>query len=119
MSNKFNRELAQKSIKWILDEGFTPFAAVDSHDENIVVPEELKNSGILDFDLSPHAIRDLKLTDFAMQFNATFLGVPSNVIIPYSAVIDIFASENENISVSQTNDNVTSILDKIMKNTKK
>lgn len=79
---------------WIVDNDCTPYVLVDATAEGVVVPRQYIKNGQIVLNISPSAVMDLMLENAAMQFNARFGGVPTQIYVPMSAVLGIYAREN-------------------------
>lgn len=79
---------------WIIDNSFTPYVLVNAKFAGVEVPlSHVENDRII-LNLSPRAVRALRLDNDAIQFEARFNGVSTIVIIPPAAVMAIYAREN-------------------------
>ncbi len=79
---------------WIVDNGCTPYLMVNAQRERVQVPEEFVRNGEIVFNLKPEAVRDLDLGKRTISFRATFGGVEQELIVPVVAVKAIYAMEN-------------------------
>ncbi len=79
---------------WVVDNGYTPYILVDTHQDGVVVPtEHIENNKII-LNLSPSSVRDLSFENDWIMFNARFSGTAWNIEVPMSAVNAIYAKEN-------------------------
>ena len=86
--------LVRALYDWILDNECTPYVLVNALADNVQVPQQFVKSGQIVLNISPVAIVDLSMTNDAMQFNGRFGGVPTDIYVPMSAVMGIYAREN-------------------------
>lgn len=80
---------------WIVDSRCTPVLVVNAHYPRCVIPEQQVENGEITFNLSPEAIRDLKIHYDKIEFRASFSGEIQNIFIPMKAVLAIYADDNK------------------------
>lgn len=80
--------------EWIVDNGCTPFVAVNATMPSVIVPREHVQDGQITLNLSPTAIVNLRMDNHQIQFEARFGGVSRSISVPVSAVLGIYAKEN-------------------------
>lgn len=80
--------------EWIVDNGCTPYVLVDATFDNVLVPEQYVKDGQIVLNISPTAVMDLNISNDAVAFNGRFGGVATDIYVPVSAVIGIYAREN-------------------------
>ncbi len=81
-------------FEWIVDNGCTPYVLVDATRQDVLVPEQYVKDGQIVLNISPSAVMDLNISNDAMAFNGRFGGVATDVYVPVTAVIGIYAREN-------------------------
>jgi stringent starvation protein B len=86
--------LIRALYEWIEDNGMTPHILVDADQPGVTVPKQHVREGQIILNINPAAVRDLRLGNDWIEFNARFGGVARNVQIPISAVLAIYAREN-------------------------
>src|SRR5690348_12450670 len=79
---------------WIVDSGFTPLVALNANNPKCRIPADYATDGEIVFNISPSAIRDLKVTNVGIEFRASFTGVIHFISAPIKAVNAIYAEEN-------------------------
>lgn len=79
---------------WILDNGCTPYILVNAMQEGVDVPRQYVRDGQIVLNVSPTAVHALQVTDDILTFSARFSGRPTEVFVPVSAVMGIYAREN-------------------------
>ncbi len=79
---------------WILDNDCTPYILVNALFPGVEVPQEHVKDGQIILNISPTAIQHLSLGNDAVDFDGRFAGIPKRVYIPISAVMGIYAKEN-------------------------
>jgi hypothetical protein len=80
--------------KKIVSDGSTPYIIVDSKLRNVVVPTQFSDErGYVVLDISPGALRDIKITDFNISFYAAFGGNVMNVVATTESILAIYYSD--------------------------
>jgi stringent starvation protein B len=80
--------------EWIVENDCTPYVLVDASVANVMVPQQFVKDGQIVLNISPGAVMDLNIANDAMAFNGRFGGVATDVYVPVSAVVGIYAREN-------------------------
>jgi len=80
--------------EWIVDNDFTPYILVDASMADVMVPQQFVKEGQIVLNISPDAVVDLSISNQAVAFNGRFGGVATDVFVPISAVVGIYAREN-------------------------
>jgi Stringent starvation protein B len=81
--------------EWIVDNNCTPYILVDAHVQGVEVPQQYVNKdGQIILNIAPSALKDLFIGLEAISFSARFGGVPFDLFIPCGAVLGIYAREN-------------------------
>lgn len=80
--------------EWIVDNDCTPYMLVDATMQNVMVPEQYVKDGQIVLNISPGAIMGLEVANDSVVFNGRFGGVATDIYVPISAVIGIYAREN-------------------------
>jgi stringent starvation protein B len=80
--------------EWIVDNEFTPYVLVDASIADVVVPQQFVKDNQIVLNISPDAVVDLSISNQAVSFNGRFGGVATDVFVPISAVVGIYAREN-------------------------
>lgn len=79
---------------WIVDNHFTPYIVVNADYPGVAVPQDYVENGRIILNVSPQAVRALKLLNDHVEFNARFAGIPYDIYAPVRAVGAIYAKEN-------------------------
>ncbi len=87
--------LIRAFYEWIIDNGCTPFIVVNATFSRCVVPQAFVENGEITLNISPDAVRDLKISNEAVEFRASFSGIVHIVSAPVKAVLAIYAQENQ------------------------
>jgi len=80
--------------EWIVDNDFTPYILVDASMADVMVPQQFVKDNQIVLNISPDAVVDLSISNQAVAFNGRFGGVATDVFVPISAVVGIYAREN-------------------------
>lgn len=86
--------LIRALYEWILDNKCTPYVLVDANVDGVNVPEQYVKDGQIVLNIAPTAVVDLDVGNDTMRFNARFSGVATDVIVPVTAALGIYAREN-------------------------
>lgn len=79
---------------WMLDNELTPHVVVNSQWPGTEVPEEYVQDGQIVLNIHPDATSALMMNDQNLVFQARFSGVPRKLVVPYGALLAIYAVEN-------------------------
>lgn len=80
--------------EWIVDNDFTPYVLVDASMVDVMVPQQFVKDSQIVLNISPDAVVDLSISNQAVAFNGRFGGIATDVFVPISAVVGIYAREN-------------------------
>lgn len=87
--------LIRALYEWIVDNALTPHLVVFAKGEGVEVPQQYVNKdGQIVLNVAPTAVMGLELGNDAVTFNARFGGIPTDIYVPCSAVLGIYAREN-------------------------
>lgn len=88
--------LVRALYDWIVDNQCTPYILVNSHHEGVLVPQNYVNpDGQIVLNISPSAVSLFDMNTENLAFSARFGGVPTDIFVPYSAIMGIYAKENQ------------------------
>jgi stringent starvation protein B len=79
---------------WIVDNKLTPYLLVNAGEPDVQVPVEHINNGKIILNVDPNAVQDLDMSGVDISFSARFSGKPTQVSLPISAALAIYAREN-------------------------
>ena len=80
---------------WIVDNECTPYILVDAHEPGVEVPQQFVNKdGRIVLNISPTAVAHLAIERAHISFNARFGGIPTDIFVPCSGVLGVYAREN-------------------------
>jgi len=97
--------LIRAIYEWCVDQGFTPYVAVQV-DAQTKVPMEFVKDGQIVLNVSYTATRHLKIGNDFINFSARFNGSSRELEVPIHAVIGVFAKENGQGMFFQASDEV-------------
>lgn len=80
--------------QWITDSGATPYVVVDVNLEGVEIPPGYAQDGKIVLNVSYTATQHLDIGAERLEFDARFGGVSRRVRVPLTAVLAIYASEN-------------------------
>jgi stringent starvation protein B len=86
--------LIMAMYEWIVDNNFTPYIMVNAEFPNVVIPQKYVKNGLIIFNISSLAAKDLKINKEEVLFETKFEGRAFDISFPTEAVISIFAREN-------------------------
>lgn len=87
--------LIRALYEWIVDNSLTPYLVIDARADDVSVPQQYVNKdGQIILNVAPRAVMELSLGNDAVVFKARFGGVPTDVYAPCYAVAGIYAREN-------------------------
>lgn len=88
--------LVRALYEWIIDNQCTPYILVNSLSPNVLVPQDFVNpDGQVVLNISPSAVVNFSMDDDSLSFGARFGGVPTDLFVPYAAIMGIYAKENQ------------------------
>ena len=95
MSMTSSRPYIMRSLyEWILDNECTPYVLVNAMASDVQVPQQYVKDGQIVLNISPLSVIGLTIENDALSFNGRFGGIATDVYVPTSAVIGIYAREN-------------------------
>jgi stringent starvation protein B len=80
--------------EWIVENDLTPYVLVEASMSGVVVPQQFVKDNQIVLNISPDAVVDLNISNEAVVFNGRFGGVATDIFVPISAVVGIYAREN-------------------------
>lgn len=79
--------------EWVLDNNLTPYVIVNATGPDVEIPPGHAENGRIVLNLSPAAIRDLRITNERLEFDGRFGGRAFHVSAPIGAVMAVYAKE--------------------------
>ncbi len=79
---------------WTVDNNFTPQVLVDAGAAGVKVPANYIQDGRIVLNIHPRAVGHFEFAAEALRFSARFGGQSLSVEVPYTAVLAIYAREN-------------------------
>ena len=89
---------------WIVDNQCTPYMVVDAYYPGVEVPQDYVNDGQIVLNLVPRAINGLVMSNEEVSFSTRFGGVPSDIRLPVQSIMGIYARENGQGMIFQSED---------------
>ncbi|WP_227367994.1 ClpXP protease specificity-enhancing factor [Halomonas sp. M20] len=86
--------IARGLYEWLLDNELTPYIVVDAEREGVRVPQQFIQNGQIVLNVAPTAVRELKMENDVLSFDARFGGHPMQVFVPFDSLIALYAKEN-------------------------
>lgn len=86
--------LLRAFFQWIVDSNCTPILVIDANHPRCKIPQDYAEGGEIVFNISPTAVRDLKMLNNAVEFKASFSGVVHIIQAPIKAILAVYAEEN-------------------------
>ena len=80
--------------EWIIENECTPYMLVNAYVAGVEVPQEHVKDGQIILNISPAAVQSLSIRNNAVDFEGRFAGIPNQVFVPINAVMGIYAKEN-------------------------
>lgn len=94
--------LLRALYEWILENQCTPYIVVNAWLDGVMVPQEFVKDGQIVLNISPTAVHNLQMGNEAVEFNGRFGGIPTPVFVPVAAIMGIYARENGQGMVFET-----------------
>lgn len=85
--------LSRALYEWLLDNDQTPYIVVDATIEHVVVPTQFVQNGQIVLNVAPTAVRDFRIENDMVSFNARFSGEAMEVWVPIEALMAIYSRE--------------------------
>lgn len=86
--------LLRAFYQWIVDSNCNPILVIDANHPRAKIPQDFAEGGEIVFNISPTAIRDLKMLNDSVEFKASFSGVIHIISAPINAILAVYAEEN-------------------------
>ena len=86
--------LIRALYEWIVDNQCTPHLLVEVKDDQVRVPRQFVEKGVIVLNVAPSAVKNLLLGNDRISFSARFGGTPHDIDVPVAAVQAIYAREN-------------------------
>ena len=86
--------LLRAFYQWIVDSNCTPVLVIDANNPRAKIPHDFVEGDEIVFNVSPTAVRDLKILNDLIEFKASFSGVIHIISAPIKAILAVYAEEN-------------------------
>ena len=80
--------------EWVSDNGLTPYILVNAESPGAELPRQFVENGKIVLNVSSAAVSDLHIDNDWLLFSARFNGRATDISIPISAIVAIYAKEN-------------------------
>ena len=80
--------------EWVSDNGLTPYILVNAECPEAVLPLQFIENGKIVLNVSATAVNDLHIDNDWLLFSARFNGQATDISIPITAILAIYAKEN-------------------------
>ena len=87
--------LIRAIYEWIVDNNLTPYIAADTNIPGTIVPETYIQDECIVLDISEAATSNLIISNNSLEFKTRFGGISHNIYIPMSAIMVVYAQEND------------------------
>ncbi len=87
--------LIRAFYEWIVDSGCTPYVLINAAYPRCLVPVQFVENDQITLNVSPKAVRDMKVTKDALEFRASFSGAVHIISAPIKSILAIYAHENQ------------------------
>lgn len=81
--------------EWIEDNALTPYLMVDATVDNVQIPVEHVQDGRIVLNIASRATGNMSMENDFIHFSARFGGVSQEIWVPITAVMGIYAKENQ------------------------
>ena len=81
--------------QWIEDNELTPYLMVDATAENVQIPVEHVQDGRIVLNIASRATGNMSMENDYVHFSARFGGISQEIWVPLTAVLGIYAKENQ------------------------
>ncbi|WMY96468.1 MAG: ClpXP protease specificity-enhancing factor [Arsenophonus sp.] len=88
---------------WILDSNMTPYIIINANIFGVKLPMKYVENGQIILNIKPSAVENFKMNFDEINFHARFDGIVFYIKIPMTAIIAIYAIENKEGIIFETN----------------
>ena len=93
--SSFNPYIFKAFYDWLIDNEITPHLLVNAEVKGVQVPQSYVRNGKIVLSISARAVRNFSIDQKNISFYARFNGQDEFIVIPYNAMLDLIAVENE------------------------
>ena len=93
--SSFNPYIFKAFYDWLIDNEITPHLLVNAEVKGVQVPQSYVRNGKIVLSISSRAVRNFSIDQKDISFYARFNGQDEFIVIPYNAMLDLIAVENE------------------------
>ena len=80
---------------WLVDSDVTPHLLIKVQTKGVIVPSQFREQDVMVLSISPSAVRNFDIGPKYLSFNTRFSGVDEYIVIPYKAMCDLIAHEDQ------------------------
>lgn len=84
---------------WMVDNRLTPQISVNVNFEDVSLPLQYAQNGMIILNISPMAVHNLVIDNESISFSARFGGVPHDVYVPMIAISTIYPREDPSLGM--------------------
>lgn len=93
--SSFNPYIFKAFYDWLIDNEITPHLLVNAEVKGVQVPQSYVRNGKIVLSISARAVRNFAIGQKDISFYARFNGQDEFIVIPFNAMLDLIAVENE------------------------
>ena len=93
--SSFNPYIFKAFYDWLVDNEITPHLLVNAEVKGVQVPQSYVRNGKIVLSIAARAVRNFSINQKDISFYARFSGQDEFIVIPYNAMLDLIAVENE------------------------
>ena len=93
--SSFNPYIFKAFYDWLIDNEITPHLLVNAETKGVQVPTSYVRNGKIILSIASRAVRNFNIGQTGISFYARFSGQEEFIIVPFNAMIDLIAVENE------------------------
>lgn len=93
--SSFNPYIFKAFYDWLIDNEITPHLLVNAEVKGVHVPQSYVRNGKIVLSIAARAVRNFSIDQKDISFYARFSGQDEFIVIPYNAMMDLIAVENE------------------------
>ncbi len=86
--------LLRAFYQWIVDSGMTPILVIDANHPECMIPVDFIEGGEIVFNVAPSAVINFKISNYQIDFRASFSGIGYDISAPVTSILAIYAEEN-------------------------
>lgn len=88
-----NFYLIDAAIKWVIDNGCSPYVLIDATHPRASLPMDYVQDGKIVLNVGVNEVKNFHMDQDGISFQAGFGGRPVDVFIPTGSIVSVFAKE--------------------------